>query len=283
MNPSYPAELPVVVSTSFAVPANGEGGPTRLSDLVNKYKLPMWVDEIRIASTSTGFVGGFYNIMTTTNIRILFGRYQITREFVPGTILAPLWPGVGQIVMRLHKPLYITPQDLPVPTVRSTSALTVIFTLVGRLAEPLPVGSKIWVPYVTAFAGAETAIGATSSQESNRTDLANPFRTPLTARFFVGHRTIDDLSTGINTGTINSGPPITVRMSNHLGRPIVRDPTPFYDLFNVRDQAWAVNATLPVGGYFIANVNVDASDSLRAQNFRISMFGYRQEEIQWGT
>jgi hypothetical protein len=279
--PIYPPELPVAVSTTFSVAANAENGPSRLSDLINKYRMPMWVDEIRIASTATTGGTSFYDIMTQTNIRILFGKYAITHEFVPGTVLAPLWPGAGQIVIKLAKPLYITPQDLPVPTVRSATSLTVVFTLVGRLAAPLPLGSKIWVPYVSAFAGTSTAAGQTSSQQSNRVDLANPFRVPFIAKYFLGYRTVDPLTDSVTSGTVNSGPPINVRLSDSRGRPIVRDPTPFYDLFNIRDQAWAVNALLPPGGYFIANVDVDATDALSAQNFRIAMFGYREEAVQW--
>lgn len=273
-------QIPVITEATFSVPAGGETGPTKLSNLINQYRSPMWVDEIRIASAD--FIPStFFRIFNRAQIRILFGRYPITNEFVPGGVLAPRWPGDGHVVMKFHKPLYITPQDLPVPTVRSEVAMTVRFSLVGRLADPLPKNSSIWVPYITAFRGATVAPGDVSLQESNRTALANPFRTPLNVRFLIGQRSYE--SDTVLNGQANNNPPMNVRISNHLGRPIVRDPTPFTDLFNVRDQAWAVNVDLPFGGYFLANVNVDATDALSDQRFDISMFGYRQEAIQWGT
>jgi hypothetical protein len=275
-----PPQIPIITEATFSVPANGEAGPSRLSDLINQYKAPMWVEEIRISSANLTS-STFFRIFNRTQIKILFGRYAITNEFVPGSVLAPRWPGDGHIVIKLHKPLYITPQDLPVPTVRSETAMTIRFALVGRLADPLPAGAKIWVPDITAFSGAPVSTGQVSKQESNRTALANPFRVPLTVRFMLGYRTFET-DTPI-AGTANSNPPITVRMSNHLGRPIVRDPVPFTDLFNVRDQAWAVNVQLPFGGYLLANVNVDATAATETQRFAIAMFGYREEAIQWGT
>lgn len=274
-----PPEVPVVLETTFAVAANGEAGPSRLSDLINQYRCPMWVDEIRISAVN---YSDFFSIFNRTRTRILFGRHPITNEFVPSNVLAPRWPGDGQIVIKLSKPLYITPQDLPVPTIRSEVSLTIQFSLIGRLAGDLPQRSKIWVPYITAFEGASTLAGATSAQQSNRVALANPFRGPLTVRSFIGYRTHEGTTT-VTGGTINNASPINVRVSNHRGRPVVRDPTPFYDLFNLRDQAWNVNMVVPQTGYFVANVTVDASDSLLAQSFNISMFGYREEYVQWGT
>ena len=275
-----PYEVPVIVETTFSVSAGGEAGPSRLSDLINKYKLPMWVDEIRISSPNTES-HNFFTIFTQTSTRILFGRYPITREFIPTSVLAPRWPGNGHVIMRLHKPLYVTPQNLPVPTIRSEVSIAIRFSLIGRLAKPLPTNAKSWIPYVTAFSGTSVAMGDVSNQQSNRNDLANPFRTPLNVRFFLGYRTA--YGSNVLAGSANSDPPITLRMSNHLGRPIVRDPTPFYDLFNIRDQAWAVNTTVPQGGYFLANVAVNATDAVETQKFDLGMFGYREEPIQWGT
>ena len=275
MNLPYPPEIPVILETTFTVAANGEGSPTKLSDLINPYHAPMWVDEIRIAATG---YSSFFSLFTQTHTRILFGRHPITNEFVPTGVLAPRWPGDGHVVIRLQKPLYVMPQDLLVPTIRSEVSLTIRFSVVGRLAQALPADQKIWVPYITAFQGTAVTAGNTSSQESKRTDLANPFRTPLYTRFFLGRRTA--FANNVVSGIANNEPPITVRMSNHLGRPIVRDPIPFFDIFNIRDQAWAINAMLPVNGYFVANVNVNATDAVETQDFDIGMFGYREEAIQ---
>lgn len=269
-------EVPVIAETTFSVAAGGEAGPSKLSDLINQYRSPIWIDQIRIAAYD---YASFFSLFTQTSTRILFGRYAITHEFVPSGVLAPRWPGDGHIVIRLHKPLYVTPQDIPVPTIRSDVALDIRFSLVGRLAKPLPRNSKIWVPYVTAFQGTTVTVGTTSSQQSKRTDLSNPFRTPLYTRFFIGRRSMTSASA--TQGAINNQPPINVRMTNHLGRPVVRDPTPFFDLFNVRDQAWAVNTILQPSGCFLANVDVDATDASADQDFDISLFGYREERIQW--
>lgn len=267
-------DMPFIAETTFTVTAGGEVGPTKLSDLINQYRCPLWVDQIRIAATD---YSSFFDLFTKTHTRILFGRYPITREFVPTSVLAPRWPGDGHVVMRLHKPLYVTPQDLPIPTMRSTVEMDIRFSLVGRLASPLPPKQKIWVPYVTAFEGETTAIGETSKQQSNRNDLANPFKKPFTARFILGRRSMTSAS--VTGGQINNQPSIDVRMSNHLGRPIVRDPTPFLDLFNVRDQAWAINSVMQTGDSFIANVDVDATSATEDQDFEIGVFGYREETV----
>lgn len=273
-------DVPVVIETTFPVTAGGEAGPTSLSNLINKYRCPIWVNEIRIASADVT-QATFFQVFTETSTRIQYGRHWITNEFVPSGVLAPRWPGDGHVVMRLHKPLYVTPQDLIVPTIRSDVNITIRLSLSGRLATPLPKRAKVWVPYVTAFRGATTPIGSVSAQQSNRTNFANPFKNPLSVRFFIGQRSLTGFAA--LAGRANSQPAINVRMTDYLGRPVVRDPTPFFDLFNIRDQSWSVNTTLPYGGYYVANVAVNAVGATQDQDFAISMFGYREENIQWGT
>lgn len=269
----------VLMNTSWLVPAGTERSPADQSTLVNQYRLPMLVEEIRFASLegvqAAGGIGGAWRLdgfrMLKSQIKLVIGQRWLTRDFVPGDLFAPRPDGDGEIVIKLAEPLYLGATDVIHPTVRApaTQAVTVQFTLIGKLTAPRPRGAPVTLPYWTSYATPAVAGGAVVAFKSTRSQLSNQFKVPLQVKQFVG------------VGAFSAGAAVPfgrvkLRVSDHEGNMLIRDPIDMLDLFQRRDRAWAVSTVLPPGGYYIFDsaVGPDAGS-----NFRVSMFGYREETV----
>lgn len=273
----------VLMNTSWLVPAGTERSPTDQSKLVNQYRLPMLVDEIRFASLegiqAAGIVGagawqarGFR--MFRSRINMIIGQRWLTRDFIPGDLFAPRPDGDGEIVIKLAEPLYLGANDVIHPTVRApaTQDVTVQFTLVGRLTNPRPRGALLKLPYWTSYTTPTVSAGAAGAFKSTRAQVSNQFKVPLQVKRFVG---VGDIYPG---GVFPFGA-IKLRISDHEGNMLVRDPTDVLELFQRRDRAWAVSTVLPPGGYYIFDSVIDATSFLTPTSFRVSMFGYHEETV----
>lgn len=263
-------DMPVILNTSWTVRAGQDSSPSRLADMVNAYKQPMLIDEIRFAATPAPGGGTLpYGRIFRSSVRMALGRFQITNEFIPMDVLAPRAPGPGEVILPLSRPLYMGNTYLLEPTIRSTVDFTMNLTLVGRLTEPVALGAKQWVPFISAWqTPTASTVGQTLNVKSPRSAFVNRFRTPLYVKRFVGYRAIGG---GLATGAID------ISVSNYLGKPVLRDPTPFYELFTPVDRMWAVETELPPAGFFMFSAAVAGTNF--GNYGRISMFGYREEQL----
>lgn len=270
----------VLMNVSWLVPAGAERSPTDQSKLANQYRLPMLIDEIRFASLegirAFGAGDGWRSAglrMFRSQIRMICGSRWLTRDFIPGDLFAQRPDGDGEIVIRLDEPLYLGANEVIHPTVRApaTQDVTVQFTLVGRLTAPRPKGAPLMLPYWTSYSSPTVTAGASASFKSTRAQLNNQFRKPLRVKRLLGAATVPTLE-------ILPLDAVRVRVSDHDGYTLVRDPTNFNDLFQVRDHAWPAETVLPANGYYIIHSDVQAPAAFDV-NFRISMLGYREETV----
>lgn len=272
---------PVLMNTSWLVPAGNERSPTDQSKLANQYRAPMLVEEIRFASlegiSAAGAVDDGWRTagfrMFQSQIKMVIGQRHLTRDFIRGDLLAPRPAGDGEIVIRLREPIYLGANDIIHPTVRApaTQDVTVQFTLIGRLVGARPRGSPFALPYWTSYTTPSVAAGGTGSFKSTRSQLNNSFRVPLRVRQFVG------VGESPNS-TFPEFEDIRLRMSDHEGSAIIRDPIYLRDLFQPRDRAWSVSTVLPPNGFYVFNTDIQNS-TLTPTSFRVSMFGYREETV----
>lgn len=273
----------VLMSTSWTVPAGSERSPADQSKLANQYRLPMLIEEIRFASlegiSGAGQFGGWQAAglrMLRSQIKMVIGGRWLTRDFVPGDLFAPRPDGDGEVAIRLPEPLYLGATDVIHPTVRApaTQSVTVQFTLIGRLTAPRERGAPLRLPYWTSYAAPAVANGSTATFKSTRAQLSNQFKVPLEVRRFVGVG-------GVPPGTALRPGIVKLRVSDHEGNMLVRDPIDVLDLFQLRDRTWSVSTVLPPGGYYIFDTTVDATGlaSPSSTSFRVSMFGYREETV----
>lgn len=272
----------VLMNTSWLVPAGGEQSPPDQSKLVNQYRTPLLIEEIRFASLegiqAAGTIGasawrrsGFR--MFRSQIKLMIGQRWLTRDFIPGDLFAPRPDGDGEIVIRLTEPLYLGATDVIHPTVRApaTQPVTVQFTLIGKPTAPRERGSPIKLPYWTSYTTPSVAVGATATFKSTRAQISNQFKVPLHVKQFVG---LQDASPGFARFGV-----VKLRISDHEGNMIIRDPIDALDLFQRRDRAWAVSTVLPPGGYYIFDSVINTAGLLTPASFRASMFGYREETV----
>lgn len=272
----------VLMNTSWLVPAGNERSPPDQSKLVNQYRCPLLIEEIRFASlegiqaagvgVSAWRTAGFR--MRRSQIKMVIGQRWLTRDFIPGDLLAPRPDGDGEIVIKLAEPLYLGATDVIHPTVRApaTQPVTVQFTLIGKPTAPRRRGSPVRLPYWTSYTTPTVAVGAAATFKSTRAQISNQFKTPLHVKQFIG---VQDTPPGsfARFGTVK------LRVSDHEGNMIIRDPVDGLDLFQRRDCAWAVSTTLPPGGYYIFNSAINATGLSASTSFRVSMFGYREETV----
>lgn len=271
----------VMMNISWSVPAGAERSPTDQSKLANQYRLPMLIDEIRFASLETFRAAGATSEswrtdglrMFRSQIKMICGARYLTRDFVPGDLFAQYLDGDGEIVIRLDEPIYLGANDIIHPTVRApaTQGVTVQFTLVGRLTTARKRGEPLTLPYWASYESPTVLAGATSSFKSTRAQLNNQFRVPLRVRRLLGVA----VTPGNSFLPLNT---IRVRVADHDGNMLVRDPINFQDLFQARDRAWPVETVLPPNGYYIVHSDVQAPAGF-ATSFRVSMFGYREETV----
>lgn len=113
------------------------------------------------------------------------------------------------------------------------------------------------VPYASPFIFAPTG-----PQISDPRALGNPFAVPLEVQRLTGrHQRLADngfmmaLDASIYAWSINS-PKITMRAPN--GYAMVRDPTPFFQVFNVHRHGWDVRSVLPTNSDYFQIQMVEA-------------------------
>lgn len=273
----------VLMNTSWLVPAGSERAPADQSKLVNQYRRPLLIEEIRFASLEGIQAAGVFPAgswptdgfrMLRSQIKMVIGGRWLTRDFIPGDLFAPRPDGDGEIVIKLAEPLYLGATDVIHPTVRApaTQPVTVQFTLIGRPTAPRERGSPIKLPYWTSYTTPTVAIGATAAFKSTRAQISNQFKVPLHVKQFIG---VQDTP----PGNVPNFGAIRLRISDHEGNTIVRDPIDALELFQRRDRAWAVSTVLPPSGYYIFDSAINAVGLPASTSFRVSMFGYREETV----
>jgi hypothetical protein len=153
---------------------------------------------------------------------------------------------------------------------------TVRVTLAGRFAKPYETPDVIDIPYVAKFLG--TIFGTSSSttagqeppqtEQSGPTDLYNPFSVPMTVERFLyeiscagtdsSATLIPVDGTTIQIGTGSQGLDrryVTMRLTTHDNKAIVRDYTPIGAIFSATDRSWQVNTVLMPQGYYLIDLS----------------------------
>lgn len=271
------------------------------TSLQNPFRTAMWVDEIRFMNFAPNFI--LTNPWATYRIDIKLGREPITNGFVPVGLLSPLvqettTPVDSPLSARLHwtwpleKPLYVPPTeqliirakaDNPYPAFNLDTVITAMVGLAGRsLPRDHPTPEVVNMPWATSFMTTAVPWGSTGSFRTSEADLNNPFAQPMRVNRFFGR--------GFNNYGLDSPEMLggisgrsTVRAADSFGTIIVRDPTPFTQLFFYGLRSWAPRATLGPKGFYLFNIDQDYSDLTDAgdpsQGFGIGFTGHREVRL----
>lgn len=201
---------------------------------------------------------------------------------------------------RLDSPVYLRPGEYIAPVVShrglTQTAVDVTLGFSGRIAKKMP--EKRYLPFVARYLSKGLQTGPDATQDSSQEqDLVNSTDQILQVKRFTGRVTTYSFESIISTvegngpGTLAFGPAydteqaaiggdfLTILLRDSRGYSIVRNPTPFRDVFPAPLRAWECDHLLPPGAYYIADL-VEDDGGLLAEGFQIqvgiAMVGYRE-------
>lgn len=278
-------DSPVLLSTAaITLAANQQqevNDPTRLS---NPFRTPMMLDEIRFVVTGTQA----QNTRDYLEAKFRLGRIPLAANYVPITSFGKSLNALSAVMTwRLPKPLYVPANEYVVPHIRNTNSASKILQVIyaGRsLGENVPTPKSMFVPWVTSYQATLASTAATDygTETSTEADLVNPFDTPLYVQRFIGRYLS---ASADNTGEAYSDylNNTFIRAVNHEGTILVKDETPFGNLFDHTTKVWPAGTVLPPKGFFLFEVRRDfttLSSNFRATAPIISMIGYREVPLR---
>jgi hypothetical protein len=308
---------PLVLSSAVTLAQNENKDVLVQARLASPLKTPMWLEEIIFSIASSSLQ---QNVSTSVYSQDNYGgsvfadiqmdRAKITNNFVPvwlfGKLLndsqagnPPCFSDVqGVYTWKLPKPMWVDPDsNLRVSLRRaaegSIGSVTCRVTLIGHAVsstEPRP--HKICVPWVSAYLATQVLANADATDQSDETELVNPFDVPVRVQRMIGRiKYIDTAFANPRETTVGlhpvgapsaSGLYTLVRVFDQHGRIIVRDYTPFGLLFCQTDRSWTMDAQLEPKGFYKVLLDQKYSSVGLATKYlqpQISVVGYRELEF----
>lgn len=301
-----PSEItPLHLTASTTLASNSAGGVNAVS-LKNPLGTPMEILEIKWQLRCTNFAlsGG------SVGCKLELGKIPLTNGFVPvwnfgralnvdqGEIprdfnIALLIPGItgeryNEYTWKLPRPLYIPPGAVVMPTFQHRGYINEnVSVRISYSARSLPAGYKpktINVPWVSSYVSKVfDKMGAADTDQSNETEVVNPFDEPINIQHFVGRiasydrnaptdLVIDDVDVG--------GRLLTLRAMDSEGEAVIPKFSLFHSVFNLPTRSWNVVGTVPPKmfySFFLAKAApaVLDADTFQTQAF-MSMVGWRE-------
>ncbi len=315
MNPLSPLILQAQISPPAGGGSFGLADTTRLE---NPFQAPMWLDEIRFRLPLQSQGTSSSEAWSSISVQLKLGNLQLTQGFVPIGLLGKVLndsvlvnnPGVGDTQLenspsvftwKLPRPLFIPARELLRPTIyfspysgAPNKTVTIIYC-----CRPLPKGTPepktLHLPWVTSYVPPTltTPNAVDTINHSTPADLYNPWDQELRVQRFIGRFMAQGIPAAgaeddgnmdmasalvdLNTGLITSGTFVTAQDSyNNI---LIRDVTPFTNVFCQVDRSWTVNCILPPKGFYLFTIdrqwNAVSTPAITA-TVGISMVGYRE-------
>lgn len=283
---------PILLQTQIVVQPGGSMGVADPTRLENPFQGPMWLDEIRFTITDPS-QACFWSSLRV-ELKMSGDGTPLTRGFVPistlGKVLQESIPGIASgtgptseaslqhFIWKLPKPLYLAAREYLLPTMYfvpfsgATTPVTVTICYACRpVAAGTPTPTKIHLPWVAFYQSSflTTPGAADTFEHSGPSDIFNPFQQDLHVQRFVGRLMVQAatgtgedgyITMGINSANVNlvTGSPTTgtfVSGQDSFNNILIRDATPFADVFDFLDRSWTVNAILPPQGFYQFNID----------------------------
>lgn len=277
-------DSPVLLNTAAITLAANQhqeiNDPTRLQ---NPFRTPMMLDEIRFVVTGDAELTRHY-----LQAKFRIGRIPLTKDYTPIVSFGKSLRAISTVISwRLPKPLYVPANEYVIPHIRNTDSMsrTIQVVYAGRsLGETAPSPKSMFVPWVTSYQAPTASTAATDygTDLSTEADIVNPFDVPLYVQRFIGrYLTASADTTGEAWADYLNN--TMIRAVNHEGTILVKDGTPFGNLFDFTTKVWPAGTILPPKGFFLFEVTRDFTSlttNFRATAPIISMVGYREVPLQ---
>lgn len=279
------------------------------TSLQNPFRTAMLIDSFKFFFLLTPHADfqDFLNLAFRMWVKIDLGREPLTHNYVPVGLVSPLvqesppLEGLNNAIAQnlpkqsftwpLKRPLYVPPTEqlivramLKDPYGGSGMTIFPYVAISGRsLARNAPVPEEVYFPWAAAFVSPDVEnFGNTLfTQTTGETDLVNPFNQPVNVQRFMGRMynsalfgpgvdQFEETPNGLSSRTL-------VRCADSKGTIIVRDPTPFSQLFFYGLRSWEPGGLAEPKSFYIFSVDQDYSDvqDSGSAGFGISLVGDR--------
>lgn len=287
---------PVVLTATTTVAPNSTSGFNSIA-LQNPLKLPMEVLEIRVQLACATPITG-----AAVGMKLTLGSFDITKDYVPVHCFDAARNEYGELYgsanstyyasfsWRLAHPIFVPSGALINPDVQhrgfTSSPITVTVSYLGR---SLPAGTRAptstKVPYVASYSSKtfDTFSVSADTDQSTETDLVNHTNAVLHLERIVGRVSSNyfDSNQALNVDLSADAALrlLSIRMSDSQGNGIVPRVTQFGQVFPFATHAWRVDATIPVGGYYVAYLSKIAAGP-SVTGYGLTTFGVNQYQSQ---
>lgn len=271
---------PVILEGFIASIASGAvKGLDDARGLQNRTDQALEVKEIRFLNANVTLNGGkriLYQSIVDVQLRL--GNEPITSGFIPvPAMTVPIDftseygnntyflqdEFVGK-VLRFSKPFILMPGETINVQVRVPETNAAQQVKITAICYPTKDISRAHLPWITAFLPPAHADASGKYDDvSTEADLVNPFEAPILVERMIGRvffRLADpiDIEAGRGQG-IPLLDKIRLRMEDHNGVQIAREPTPIGLIFEASSKSWVINNDLPSKGHFVVAIESDLS------------------------
>lgn len=228
------------------------------------------VNEIRFfpERTSAPLFAALTPWLAATTVQLRIGNTPITEQFIP---LAAFVEAIdlsmeaggesedtgstGARVLRFRQPVVLAPRETITYSILQNTAATFDMRVTAVCEEASESGVT---PWIAVWSSTPRLDGSGDYEESStEADLVNPFNTPMFVERFIGRLVYDGsiLTPGLSGAMILNFDKVRVRIDDHRNRQIVRDPTPFGNVFDYILRGWQVNSTLDARGFYRVSID----------------------------
>jgi hypothetical protein len=266
---SNPSRTPMLIDEIRFISPSALVNPFMYVDTQLKFA---W-NQITNSFVPIGLLGGVFNR------RFLNGSYvaQTLRTQVSNLTFSFVQ------VWRFPKPVYLDPNEIvsvefrlneqfnaALATQFSTTIDNITFPITcAMVCRSLPIGTpppkQLQMPWATHWRTVNFANAVETTDRSTVLNLVNPHREDLKIQAFVGRiftqfddaieNRLDQFATGTNPALYERD--ITVTANHVNGAQLVKDPTPFGQVFSTVDNCWYPNAILKPNDYYIFTMQAD--------------------------
>jgi hypothetical protein len=279
MAPRFDVESHVVLFSEATVKLNAERvQPGQLEDLRNPNKQAMLVDEIRFDVGGNGF---WPNSLPMVDFRL--GRHALTHGAVPIFMLGRRDAmSASELVWRPPRPIYV-PQDMILTPrfahrrLQGGGTRDFKITYIGRSLSPSSeIPSTITLPWVAAYIpSAYPEDGKDQEIKSTANDLVNSTSEDVQIDYLLTNAYLNGSAS--YAGRVRGYQNTTVRVSDRLQKPIVREPVPMLSVFSLIDGVWDMSMILKPSDFLVLEVTTAYSPHTDDfDQLLFSMVGHRE-------
>ena len=292
---------PIVLTSEVTVDANSTKSPDLLR-LRNPTEEHFVIREIRFSVRSAS--GSAYLIGGTVSAKLDLGTQPLTNAHVPvwsfGRYIsrdadgatnphAVFYDTACLFRWKLQHPLYVPAKAVLACEFQHKGIikvpLTVAVTYIGHTLGTPTIPSRVKLPWVASYSSKIFNRTDADTDVSSATALINPFSIPVYLERFTGRLGFQEAGLAL-VYSFAANHTLLLKMVHSSGAPLVREFTPFRQVFGAYSHSWEQRGSvLDPGAFYIASINklADADEPVGDLIFAdVGMVGWRELNLVGG-